>query len=256
MSSLLIGMLVGGGILLLLSIGFISQGLERARLERARQSADLNARIKVCQRVGAELPGQFMSPELKALLLGFEVHLLDKLLRIDRKDAQVQKRLNDVREQLKQPESAISNAPLRIDDPVKAKEVRVQLDDLRGILAQANKEGLLDNRGLQQWNQLLRQHIVETALSMFQMVAEQAMRENKPRVAKLQYERAIAYLQKLNSPDQAPRIASLKQLLAVATEATVRQERASTAASSELSAGLQELESGDDAWKKKAVYDD
>lgn len=256
MSSLLIGMLVGGGILLLLSIGFISQGLERARLERARQSADLNARIKVCQRVGTELPGQFMSPELKTLLLGFEAHLLDKLLRIDRKDAQVQKRLNDVREQLKQPEATISNTPLRIDDPVKAKQVRLQLEDLRGLLAQANKEGLLDSSGLQQWNQVLRQHIVETALSMFQIVAEQAMRDGKPRVAKLQYERAIAYLQKLNSPDHAQQLASYKQLLAVATEATVRQERAGTAASSELSAGLQELEAGDDAWKKKAVYDD
>lgn len=256
MSPLVIGALVAGGVVLLLSIGFISHGLERARLERARLSAELSARLKVCHSLNAQLPGQFMSTELKQLLLGYEVHLLEKLVRLDRKNQRAQQQLTATRQLLAQTDTPIENAPLKIDNPVDAKEVRLQLENLNSLLTQAQHAGLLDQQSLQQWSAQISQHLVSTALDLFQIVAEQAMREHKPRVAKLQYERAIAYLHNLNSPAYAQHLERYQQLLNMAGAATIRAEQSTVDDHSELSAGLQELEQSDGAWKKKAVYDD
>ena len=50
MSPLLIGGLLAGGLIILVCVGFISHSLERNRLERARQVAELNARIKLSRQ--------------------------------------------------------------------------------------------------------------------------------------------------------------------------------------------------------------
>lgn len=256
MSPLLIGILVAGGVVILLGIGFINHSLERAKLERARLTAELNARIKVCRATNSQLPGQFMSPELKKILISYEAHLLAKLVRVDRKNQRAQEQLDANRTLLAQTDIAVDNAPLKIDNPQTAKEVRSQLENVRNLLTQAHHDGLVDKAALQQWSALIREQLIALALDMFQVAAEQAMRENKPRMAKLQYERAIAYLHNLNSPRHTQELERFKQLLKMAEVATIRAEQASSDDPSELNAGLQELEQSDAAWKKKAVYDD
>ena len=57
MSPLLIGGLLAGGLIILVCVGFISHSLERNRLERARQVAELNARIKLSRQAMASVPG-------------------------------------------------------------------------------------------------------------------------------------------------------------------------------------------------------
>jgi len=256
LSPLLIGSLVAGGILILLSIGFINHSLERTKLERARLTAELSARLKVCQTLAFQLPGQFMSPDLKKLLVSYEVHLLEKLLRVDRKNQRAQQALNSARQLLTQADIPVDNAPIKVDNPIKAKDIRLQLENLHHLLNQMHRDGLLDKNALQQWATLINQQLVATALDMFQIVAEQAMRDQKPRVAKLQYERAIAYLTQLNNPAHNHELERYRQLLKMAELATIRTEQAQTDDANELTAGLQELEQSDAAWKKKAVYDD
>ncbi|WP_373186146.1 hypothetical protein [Halopseudomonas sp.] len=256
MSPLLIGLLVAGGVLILLSIGFISHGLERARIERARTIADLSSRLKICRTINGQLPGQYMSPELKVLLTGLEISLLEKLVRLDRKDERAQQMLESTRQELKKPELTVANPPQKMESEVQAKEARLMLENLHNLLTQAHKERIIDQLTLQQWSGQIRQYLLATSLEVFEVLARQGMRQGKPRIAKLQYERAIAYLNQQNNPALADQILRFKELLKQASEATVRSEQASTADSSELSAGLQELEISDEEWKKKAVYDD
>lgn len=256
MSPLLIGVLVAGGVLILLSIGFISHGLERARIERARAIADLSARLKICRTINAQLPGQYMNAELKVLLIGLEISLLEKLTRLDRKDERAEQMLESARQELKKPEVTVSNQPTKIESEVEAKEARLMLENLHSLLSQAHKERMIDRMTLQQWSVQIRQYLFVTSLEVFEALAMQGMRQGKPRVAKLQYERAIAYLHQQNDPALADQILRFKELLKQAAEATVRSEQANSAESSELSAGLQELEKSDEEWKKKAVYDD
>ncbi|MEH6670762.1 hypothetical protein [Halopseudomonas sp.] len=256
MSPLLIGALVAGGVLLLLSIGFISHGLERARIEKARSIAELTARLKVCRTINGQLPGQYMSPELKTLLIGLEISLLEKLTRLDRKDERAQQMLESARQELKKPEVNVGNPPVKMESEVQAKDARLMLENLHSLLKQAHRERMIDQLTLQQWSEQIRQYLLATSLEVFEVLARQGMRQGKPRVAKLQYERAIAYLHQQNDPTLANQILRFKDLLKQAAAATVRSEQATSADSSELSAGLQELEQTDEEWKKKAVYDD
>lgn len=256
MSPLLIGALVAGGLLALISIGFISHSLERTRLERARLVADLSARLKYCETVNTQLPGQFMTAELKTQLINIEIALLEQLLRADHKNEKAKRHLESAKQQIAQGEPAIANPPATIASEAKAKEIRILLEHLHKLLSQAHKDGMLDKTAMQFWSIQIRQHLTTTALEMFQALAKQGMQQGKPRIAKLQYERAIAYLQKHNNPLYAKHMERYKQLVVETEQTIIRSELAAGANTSELSSGLKELEQEDEAWKKKAVYDD
>lgn len=255
MSPLLIGGLLAAGLAILISIGFISHGLERARLERARQSAEISARIKIGNGIMATLPGQFLPAELGLLLLGIEVKLLEKLARIDSKTPDIQQRLQDSRTQLEQ-QQVPTNAPVSLDTEVKGKDARIQLENLHKQLQQAQADGQIDKTTFKRWSEQIRQFLIAATLDTFNATAKSAMQQGKPRVAKLQYERAIAYLTKLNNPAFSQHLAQYQLLMQRAENAVIAENRSNTGAPSELNAGLEELESADDLWKKKAVYDD
>lgn len=241
---------------MLISIGFISHSLERSRLEKARQVAELSARIRHCNSIGAQLPGQFMSTELATLLLSIEQSMLLQLQKLDRKNPKVDKKLASVRQQLAAGDPTVSNPPRQISDEAQAREARDLLENLHKLIGQAHRDGLLDKTGMARWTAQIRQFLTMTAMDMYQNVARAALQEGKPRIAKLQYERALGYLQKQNDPAYAELFTKLRAKLKHAEELTVQSELRATDGHSELEAGIAELDKGDELWKKKAVYDD
>lgn len=256
MSPTLIAALVVGGLVLLICIGFLNQAFERARLERARALAELQARINHCVSISYDLPGQFMSAELKTQLLQIEATLLERLIKLDGRNASHVDQLTEARQQLDKGEPRIANAPLVITNEAAAQQAKQQLGDLLRLFEQSRRDGLMDSATFQRWSQLLNQHLLQTTLTLYQAMATAAMQAGKPRVAKLQYERAIAYLNKQPHPDSAGQRAVFRQLLANAEQTALRAELAPDSSSnSELGAGVQALEENDEAWKKKSVYD-
>lgn len=256
MSPMLIAALVAGGLVLLVCIGFLSQALERARLERARKLAELQGRLRQCSNLSASLPGQFMSPELKTQLLQIEAQLLVRLVKLNSKNAQFAEQLTAVQQQLAKSEQRISNPPLAISNEAAAQSAQHQLSDLQLLLEQSRRDGILDDAAFRHWAKELNQHLYQTTLALYQSIADEAMQTGKPRVAKLQYERAIAYLSKQTHADSASQLVVFRQLLANAEQTALHMELASGNGTNELSAGVQALEKDDEAWKKKALYDD
>ena len=254
MSTMLIVALVVGGLVIVIGLGFFSQALERARLERARALAELQARWNHCHSISAGLPGQFMSPELKTLLLKVETSLLERLLKLDPHNTRYPGLLAELRQQLVRGELKVSNAVLSINSDVAAQTVRRQLADLLQLLEQARADRLLNDQELLRWSRQIRAYQSETTLNMYRTLAEQAMGEGKPRVAKLQYERAVAYLTKHANSAHADQVAIFRQLLIQAEQAAVKMEQG--APGTTLSEGVQALEEDDQAWRKKALYDD
>lgn len=254
MSTMLIVALVIGGLVIVIGLGFFSQALERARLERARTLAELQARWNHCHSINTSLPGQFMSPELKTLLLKVEANLLERLLKLDSRNPRHPAVLTELRQQLTKSEPKIGNMVLSINNETAAQAVRRQLADLLSLLEQARADGLVDNPAFLRWSQQIRAYQTETTLNMYRTLAEQAMGEGKPRVAKLQYERAVAYLTKHANSPHADQIAIFRQLLIQAEQAVVKMEQG--APGTALSEGVQALEEDDQAWRKKALYDD
>lgn len=254
MSTMLIVALVIGGLVIVVGIGFFSQAMERARLERARALAELQARWNHCNSINTSLPGQFMTTELKQLLLRMEVNLLEQLTRLDPKNSRHARQLSDVRQQLASGEPQVNNAPVAITNETAAQAVRRQLSDLLQLLDGVRAGNVLDDQAYQRWTQQIRRDQQEVTLNMYRALAEAAMREGKPRVAKLQYERAVAYLSKQNNSAHADQMAIFRQLLIHAEQTAVQMEQG--LAGSELSEGVQALEEDDQAWRKKALYDD
>lgn len=254
MSTTLIMALVIGGLAIVVALGFFSQAMERARLERARTLADLQARRNHCHSIHSSLPGQFMSPELKTLLLEVEADLLERLLKLVPRHAQHTARLAEVRQQLANAELKVSNPVLAIHDETTAQTVRRQLADLLQLIAQAQADRLLDAQTHSRWSQQIRAHQAETTLHMYRTLADQALREGKPRIAKLQYERAVVYLSKYPDSGHAEQMAIFRQLLIQAEQAVVKMEQGGPGTT--LSEGVQALEEVDQAWRKKALYDD
>ncbi|SDT97855.1 hypothetical protein [Halopseudomonas salegens] len=255
MSPLLIGGLIIGGLILLIFIGIVSHGLERARLERARLTAEMRARVRLVDDIEKQLPGKVFTPELQQLLLRIRLHLIEKWLRADRGNADASKQLSFTRDQLNNPQP-LSRPDVDITTEAQAKEIRLRLEDLHKLIGQAHTEGVIDKNERQTWTAHIRKALISNALDMFQSLAQQAFQQGKPRMAKLQYERAIAYLQKQNNPAFADLINQFKAKHQHAERLTVEHERSLDTGNTELSAGVNELEAEDEAWKKKAVYDD
>lgn len=254
MSTTLIVALVIGGLAIVLGIGFFSQAMERARLERARTLAELQARLNHCHGISNGLPGQYMSPELKRLLLEVEARLLERLIRLEPGNTRYASQLKEVRQQQGKGEPQVRNVPLTIADEAAAQSVRRQLADLLQLLEQARVERMLDDQGFMRWSQQIGAYQAETTLNMYRSLADAAMRAGKPRVAKLQYERAVAYLTKHPERDNSGQMAVFRQLLIQAEQTATRMEQG--APGTALSEGVQELEEDDQAWRKKALYDD
>lgn len=255
MSPLLIGGLVAGGLLLLILIGIVSHGLERARIQRARVTAEMRARVRLIDDIEQHLPAKVFTPELQQLLLRIRLNLLEKWLQADRGNSDASQQLNQTREQLKNPQP-LTRTDAEITSEAQAKQIRLRLEDLHKLIGQAHAEGVIDKNERQKWTAHIRKALIGNALDMFQSLAQQALQQDKPRMAKLQYERAIAYLQKQNNPAFADLIAQFKAKHQHAERLTIEHERAQDSGNTELSAGVSELEAEDAAWKKKAVYDD
>lgn len=254
MSPFLIGLLVAGGIIILLVIGYINQSLERARVQRARQSAELAARLRLLAQAQAQLPAAFLPAELRSQLQLVEIAMLEKLLRLDNKQEAASKRLELLRSSTAD-NDAPSQSGLQINNEEQSKELRAQLENLDKLMVQAASEGQINGNDLQRWQKHIRQCLLHTQLETFQSLARLAMQQGKPRVAKLQYERAVGFLSKLNSPALANKLAEFKAMQAQAEQAAIRAEQQGSN-DSELLAGMQELEKQDETWKKKSVYDE
>lgn len=254
MSTTLIVALVVGGLVLVIGLGFFSQAMERARLERARALAELQARWNHCNSLNNSLPGQFMTVELKQQLLKVELNLLERLSKLDPRNNRAAVQLTEVRQQLSQTELRVNNAPVTINTETAALEVRRQLSELLRLFDLARRDAVLDDGAYQRWSKYIGQYQQQATLNMHRALAEVAMQQGKPRVAKLQYERAVDYLSKQSSGVNAEQMAIFRQLLLQAEQTAAQMEQ--NIPGTELSEGVQALEEDDQAWRKKAIYDD
>lgn len=252
MSPLLIALLVAGGIAVLLAIGYINHTIERARVQRARATAELKARLRLLNQASSQLPETFVPAELRSQLQLIEINLLDKLLRLDSKNEALRKQRDALGNGTANEDSR--PAVLQVTSEEHSRSIRQQLESLDKTLQQAGADSIIAAAELQRWQKHLRQCLLLTQLETFSALARQAMQQGKPRVAKLQYERAVAFLVKLNSPALADKISEFKTLMARAEQAANAAEQKNT--SGELLSGMEELEKENENWKKKSLYDE
>lgn len=249
MSPLAITLLIIGGIVILLVIGYINHMVENRNLQRARLKAELTSQIRHCSSISERLPAQFVSPALKLLLARLQLHDSEKLLPLDRHNTTLKREIEELRAQVALGESIkVGNLPQRVLSDVKAKEIRHQLEDLHGQVSRANKLGLLSKQEAKHWVAEIRKMLINTNLELFNNLGQLALQQNQPGQARLAFERGVHYLQRL--PDPAPYEAELKRL-----EALLGKANGLLLASLQPNTAEEFGNLEDDDWKKKQLYD-
>lgn len=255
MSPLVITLLVIGGIAILIVIGYINHMIENRNLERARLKAELTDRIRRSRDLSDALPGQFMSPRLKALLATLQLQACERLLPLDKHNSALKEQIEELRRELAKGDSiTVGNQPKKILSEAQAKDIRYQLETLHGQIGRASKEGTVSAQEAKHWSQDIRRMLITTNIELFSNLGHAALQQNLPGQARLAFERGVQYLRKLQDP--TPYDAELKRLeaqLARANALVLDSVKPSPEETSELTDGLKSLE-GDD-WKKKQIYD-
>lgn len=256
MSPLVITLLIVAGIVVLFLIGYINHMVENSKLEKARKKADLSDRLRRCADVSDSLPGQFMSPALKLLLTRFMLHFAERLLAVDKSQAKVKDRVEELRAQVAQGDAiAVRNPPQPIHNEAKAKEVRVVLEILHGQITRAAQDNLLPASEAKQWLEEVRHILVQVHIELFTTAGQNALQQGQPGHARLAFERGVQYIRK--QPDAkryAAPLATLEKQLARANAMLLETNKPVQDENSELTDGLKSM-GGDDDWKKKNMYD-
>ncbi|MEO4048151.1 hypothetical protein AAFN46_13815 [Pseudomonas sp. CAU 1711] len=256
MSPLVITALIVAGIVVLFAIGYINHMVENSRLEKARLKAELNDRMRRSRDVSDGMPGQLISPALKLLLSRFEQHYGERLLQLDKKNANLSQRLAELRELVAKGDAIpVGNPPQQIMTEAKAKDVRHLLENLHGLITRAAQSGLLPAAEAKRWLAELRRMLVQLHFEFFINLGQQSMQQDQPGQARLAYERGVQYIRKQPDPESyQSQLKQLEQLLARANAVVLAKAQPAAADEpSELTEGLKSLE--EDEWKKKNIYD-
>lgn len=255
MSTVLISLLVVAGICILLAIGYINHIVEANRLEKARLKADLSDRLRRCELLAEGLPGQMMTPALKALLYRLQLHYCQKLLALDKNNAELRQRSNLLQAEVAKGEAVgAANLPQKISSEAIAKDVRFQLEGLTAQIAHASQKRLLSAEEAQRWDAEARHMLVLMNIELFTSLGQTALQQNHPGQARLAFERGVQYLRKIPGNSRYQQSLQILEAQLERANALVLQNSTLSEGSSELNEGLKQLE-GEELWKKNPIYD-
>jgi len=254
-SPVVITVLIVAVVVVLFIIGYINHMVENSRLEKARLKADLNDRVRRARDVSESMPGQLMSPALKLLLSRFELQFGERLLPLDKNNADLKSRLAELREAVAKGDAIpVRNPPQPITTEIKAKDVRFLLENLHGQITRAAQEHILQAAEAKRWLGEIRHMLVQLHVEFFTTLGQHSMQQGHPGQARLAYERGVQYLRKQPNPERyKTQLQQLEEQLARANAVVLERAKPAPNEVTELTEGLKSLE--EDDWKKKNIYD-
>ncbi|OEY67198.1 hypothetical protein [Marinobacter sp. X15-166B] len=248
------------GLLVAVSLAVIvfSQMREKARIERARKVAALENGFNHSRRLFHEIPGHYLTPELKLLLLGRMEDVARKLNGFNT-DKPVKAWLDEIEEHRQAVEAGADRHPTpSIDSKDKSAYIKDLLADLFKLIEYLHKSRQLSNAAAQRKlrHVLFLVHKTHADLHIFQ--ARDFIRQNETRRAIHEYHLAMTELNKSrDNPVAAKTLETLrthiKELEAVAADAGAQPSGESQR---RLDQQWDNFFEDDHSWKKKADYDD
>ncbi|PFG09110.1 hypothetical protein [Marinobacter sp. LV10MA510-1] len=257
METLTLVLLLAAVVAIAITVVTISHLREKARIQRIRRIATLEENYKLADRLLTELPGQYLTSDLKLVLIKQMEHscnglaTLNTALPIDkRRDA-----LGQLKQQIR--DGTDKTVPVRIESPQKATAVKDLLQSLFALLETMHKAGRLDAATARKNLKyvLFLVHKTHTDLHVFQ--ARDYVRQNEIRKAIHAYHLASTEMGKsADNPVAMKAVKSfrtrIKELEALTgTETDSANLDAHRKHDKEWDTLLE-----DDSWKKKANYDD
>ncbi|MGM0953287.1 MAG: hypothetical protein ACQEW7_09935 [Pseudomonadota bacterium] len=248
---LLLAAIVGVSLIII----FVSQMREKARIDRARRMTALEDSFNTANRLLSELPGQYLTDELKLLLLKRMEDACNGLATL-KSDQPVSKWLESVRQTRQQIRDKNDNRPaVRIDSPDKANYIKKLLQNLFNMIEAMHKGGRIDKASAKKnlKHVLFLVHKTHADLHVFQ--ARDHLKKNEIRKAIHAYHLASTEMGKSSDNPLAMKAVKSFRTRIKELEAQIAAGNVEDNGSSKLDKEWDNFLQDDDSWKKKADYD-
>lgn len=236
----------------------VSQLRERAKIERMRKVTAFEDAYKRAQTLLTEIPGQYLTPDLKLVLIQRMETACSGLIALnsDKPAADWQAEAQQLRKLVTSDQD--KRPSVRIDSAEKSNQVKELLQNLFKLIESMHKSGQIDNTTAKKNLKYVLFLVHKTYADLHIFQAREHIRQNAIRKAIHEYHLASTEMSKSkDNPLAAKVIKSLrtriKELEALASEGQKSQAEAAeqNRLDKEWDTFLE-----DDQWKKKADYDD
>lgn len=234
-----------------------SQLREKARIERARKITALEDRYKRCERLLTELPGQYLTPELKLLLLNEMEAACDNLAAFSSGLPIEKWREAATQEKARIQDEQDTTTPVAIDTPEKSRYIKELLESLFKLIISMHKSGRIDGETSREKQQYILFLVHKTHADLHVFQAREHIRKNQIRQAIHAYHMASTEMGKSRDNPLATR--AVKAFRKRITELEAVNEKGESTGSAEPDSELDKQWDRffhEDDWKKKPDYDD
>ncbi|MDI9245701.1 hypothetical protein [Marinobacter sp. CHS3-4] len=234
-----------------------SQMRERARIERARKITSLEDRYKRANRLLSELPGQYLTNDLKLLLVRNMEDTCRALIAL-RAGSSVSSWQASVAEQRQKIENNDDQRPpVKIDSPDKSTYVQELLQNLFKLIEGMHKSGQIDGPTAKKNLKFVLFLVHKTHADLHVFQARDYVKQNQIRKAIHAYHLASTEMGK--SRDNPMAVKAVKSFRTRIKELESLEQGETAQASAEGQSKLDREWDNflhDDEWRKKADYDD
>ncbi|ARU57297.1 MAG: hypothetical protein MI864_16545 [Pseudomonadales bacterium] len=241
-----------------ITILFIGQAREKAKIEKIRKANTLQDRYRRLKRISLDLPPQYLPRELKILLLERCIDTLNELKVIQNEKFKYASSLVEDTALLEQIKASKEKPkPQQITNEAQAKEVRTLLEALIKFIQNQSKKGFLEKSLAKKHTSFITYMASRSKADYYAAKAKEAISQNKLRIAIHNFHNAIGELEPTKSMTasqkaiQAYKI-KIKELEKLADKVSKEGSEKKESMDKEWSEFMQD----DDDWKKKNAYDD
>ncbi|KPQ30334.1 MAG: Mgr1-like, i-AAA protease complex subunit [Marinobacter excellens HL-55] len=239
-----------------LIIVVISQMREKARIERVRKMTAQEDLYNRAYRLLSEIPGQYLTPDLKLLLLKRMEDACNELIML-KSGQPVSAWLESVKKTKKQVTDSTDSRPaVKIDSPEKATYIKELLQHLFKMIETMHKSGRIDTATAKKnlKHVLFLVHKTHADLHVFQ--ARDHIRQNQIRKAIHAYHLASTELGKSKDNPLAMKAVKSFRTRIKELEASIVDGNTDIEGHGNLDREWDNFLQDDGSWKKKADYDD
>lgn len=257
MNTITIVLALAAVVVISIAIIVITQMREKARIERVRKITALEDSYKRCNLLLSELPGQYLTPDLKLLMLKRMEDVCNDLVALKSSLPVQQWREAAVERKTQIRENRDDVRPVRIDSAEKANYVKELLQNLFKMIEAMHKSGRIDGATAKKNLKyvLFLVHKTHADLHVFQ--ARDHIRQNQIRKAIHAYHLASTEMGK--SRDNPLAMKAVKSFRTRIKELEAINAEGETTSSEVSESKLDKQWDNflhDEEWKKKADYDD
>ena len=239
---------------------YFVQAREKARLQRIQKINTFNDRYTKLQRLLHELPPQYISNDLRLLIVQKSIETLNRLLELKpskrysadlQADEEYMTQLQSNKLQLK---------PMKVANAEQAQEVRALLEVLYKFVQTQAKMKQIDPGRAKKYLQSITFGAAKSKADILNSKAAHAIKSGKPRVAIHAYHTAIEAFKNVKDDPKAAELiaayrAEIKKLEQDADKHN-QEVKAKAQAKGETGDEWNEFLGDDNEWKKKNAYDD